>query len=89
MAASIVVASTAKHIKGGGTITYKGNPSRCIWWHLVGVDAMVEGAAFGSLSNIQDETDEDGYATAVYTAPVVALDPDQWDRVKVFESIAV
>lgn len=89
MAATIVLASTVQKIKGGGTITYKGNPNRCIWWQLVGVDTNVEGAAYGALSNVQDETDADGYATAIYTAPTANLPATQWDRVKVHESAAV
>jgi hypothetical protein len=89
MPGTITLSSTVQKIKGGGTITYKGNANRCIWWELVGVDANVEGAAFGALSNTQDETDTDGYATAIYTAPTANLDPDQWDRVKVHESMAV
>jgi hypothetical protein len=50
---------------------------------------MVEGAAYGSLSNVQNETDADGYATAIYTAPTSNLLTTQWDRVKVHESAAV
>ena len=88
MAAIITVASTVEKIGGGVTLTYKGNANRCIWWELVGVDAMVEGAAFGTLSQAQHITDADGYATATYTAPTSALDPDQWDRIKVHESMA-
>lgn len=89
MAATIVLSSTVQKIKGGGTITYKGNPDRCIWWQLVGVDNNIEVTAFGTLSNAQDETNGDGYATAIYTAPTANLDPDQWDRIKVHESISV
>jgi hypothetical protein len=89
MAATIHIGSGARRVGGGGTITYKGNPDRCIWWELVGVDAMVEGAAFGLLANEQHITDADGYATVSYVAPVAALDPDQWDRIKVYESMAV
>jgi len=89
MGATITLASTVQKIKGGGTITYKGNPNRCIWWDLVGVDSNVETAAFGSLSHIQNETDADGYATAIYTAPTSNLLNTQWDRIKVYESMAV
>lgn len=89
MAATITLSSTVQKIKGGGTITYKGNANRCIWWELVGVDSLVEGAAYGSLSNVQDETDADGYATAIYTAPTANLLTTQWDRIKVHESAAV
>jgi hypothetical protein len=86
MAATITLASTVQKIKGGGTITYKGNPSRCIWWELVGVDTGVEGAAYGTLTNAQDA---DGYATATYTAPTSNLGANQHDRVRVHESMAV
>ncbi len=89
MPGTITLASTVQKISGGGTITYKGNADRGIWWELVGVDGNVEGSAFGSLSNTQHKTDDGGYATAIYTAPTSNLDPDQWDRIKVYESQAV
>lgn len=89
MAAIITLANTVQKIGGGGTITYKGNPNRCIWWHLVGVSSNVEGAAYGTLSNAQKETDADGYATAIYTAPTSNLAATDWDRIKVYESTAV
>lgn len=89
MPGTLHAASTVERIKGGGTITYKGNPNRCIWWQLVGVDTGIEGAAYGSLSHIQTETDGAGYATAVYTAPVVDLTVNQNDRIRVYESQAV
>lgn len=89
MAAIIMLANTVEKIGGGGTITYKGNPNRCIWWHLVGVSSNVEGAAYGTLSNAQKETDADGYATAIYTAPTSNLAATDWDRIKVYESTTV
>lgn len=55
----------------------------------MGVDTGIEGAAYGSLSHIQTETDGAGYATAVYTAPVVDLTVNQNDRIRVYESQAV
>lgn len=89
MAATLTLASGTKRIKGGGTITYKGNVSRCIWWELVGVSAGVEGTAYGSIQNLTKVTDTSGFATAVYIAPIVALAANQWDRIKVHESQAV
>lgn len=89
MAATITLASGTKRIKGGGTITYKGNASRCIWWELVGVDTGVEGAAYGSIQNETHITDGQGFATVVYIAPVAALGANQFDRIKVHESQAV
>jgi hypothetical protein len=86
--ATINLASGVTKIGGGGTITYKGNPDRCIWWELVGVDANVEVAPFGELANEQHITDADGYATVSYIAPESTLDPDQWDRIKVHESMS-
>lgn len=88
MAASITLSSTIR-INGGGTISYKGSPSRCVWWELVGVNAMVETVPFGALSQAQRDTDVDGYATATYTSPTTSLGVNQWDRVRVHESIAV
>lgn len=88
MPGTLTAASTAELIGGGGTITYKGNANRGIWWALVGVDTGVEGAAYGSLSNKQLLTDANGYATAVYHAPN-SLGANQHDRIKVFESQAV
>lgn len=89
MAATITLSSTVEHINGGGTITYRGNHSQCIWWELVGVDSNVETTPFGALSNAQRETDADGFATAIYTAPETDLLDTQWDRIKVHESSAV
>lgn len=89
MAAMITLASGTKRIKGGGAVTYKGNASRCIWWQLVGVSAGIEGAAYGSIQNTTMVTDGQGFATAVYIAPVVALGAGQFDRIKVHESQAV
>ena len=89
MAATIKIPAHVKLIGGGGTITYKGNADKCIWWELVGVSAMVEGAAYGSLDNIQHITDADGYATAVYTAPTTDPGAGNYDRIKVHEEQAV
>ena len=89
MAATITVPVHVKTIKGGGTITYKGNASRCIWWELVGVDTMVEGAAYGSISNEQHITDSNGYATVSYHAPTTDPGANKMDRIKVYESISV
>lgn len=89
MPGTLYASSRAEKIKGGGTITYKGNPNRCIWWKLVGVDTGVEGAAYGSLTHIQVETDSGGFATAVYVAPTSNLTPNQNDRIRVYESQAV
>lgn len=89
MAATITLASGTKIIKGGGSITYKGNVSRFIWWELVGVSAGVEGAAYGSIQNQTHITDSQGFATVVYVAPVVTLGATQFDRIKVHESMAV
>lgn len=84
----ITAASTVQKLSGGGTITYTGNTSRCIWWALLGVNAGVEGAAYGTLTHKQSITDSSGYATAIYTAPI-ALGAGQYDRIKVFESQVV
>jgi hypothetical protein len=89
MAASVYIPSHIRMIEGGGTVTYKGNPSRCIWWALVGVDTGVEGAAYGTISNEQHITDAGGYATAVYHAPTVDPGANKLDRIKVYESISV
>ncbi len=89
MAATISVPSHAKFVGGGGTITYKGNASRCIWWELVGVDTGVEGAPYGTLSNVQFDTDLNGRATASYHAPEVDPGAGKSDRVKVYESVSV
>lgn len=64
---------------------YTGTASRPIWWALVGVDGGVEVSPFGTLTNTMRVTDVDGIATALYEAPDTALDPDQYDRVKVWE----
>lgn len=89
MAATIYVPQHTRTIKGGGTITYKGNPSRCIWWELVGVDTGIEGGAYGTLTNAQHVTDASGYATVSYTAPVADPGANRMDRIKVHESISV
>lgn len=89
MPGTLHAASTVEKIGGGGTITYKGNANRCIWWELVGVDTEVEGSAYGTLSHMQTETDSSGYATAVYIAPASALAANQHDRIRVHESQVV
>jgi len=88
MPGTLRVSNMAEKLSGGGTITYKGNVSRCIWWELVGVDTGVEGTAYGALSHVQQETDVNGYATAVYTAPI-SIGANQSDRIRVYESQAV
>jgi len=89
MAGTIRIPAHAKFIGGGGTITYKGNTNACIWWELVGVASMIEGAPYGSLDNIQHITDSDGYATAVYTAPTADPGVGNYDRIKVHEAQVV
>lgn len=89
MAATIYIPDHIRTVKGGGTVTYKGNPSRCIWWDLVGVDTGVEGAAYGTISNAQHVTDAGGYATVVYHAPVADPGVNRLDRIKVYESVSV
>lgn len=89
MAATIYIPAHARTIKGGGTITYKGNVSRCVWWELVGVDTGVEGAAYGTITNAQHMTDKGGYATVTYNAPVVDPGANRKDRIKVHESVSV
>jgi len=89
MAATITVPEHVKTIKGGGTITYKGSVSRCIWWELVGVNGVTEGAAYGTISNAQNVTDKGGYATIIYHAPTVDPGVGKKDRIKVHESVSV
>ena len=89
MAAQITIPQHVKYLAGGGAITYKGSPSRCIWWELVGVDSMVEGAPYGSLSNEQHFTDANGYATVVYHPPSVSPGANKSDRIKVHESVSI
>ncbi len=89
MAAVLTIPTLAKTLGGGGAITYRGNVSRCIWWELIGVDGVTEGASYGTLSNQQDLTDTGGYATALYTAPTVDPGAGKFDRIKVHESAAV
>lgn len=89
MSATITVPEHARMLKGGGTITYKGNAGRCIWWELVGVDTGVEGAAYGAISNAQHVTDQDGRATVSYHAPLIDPGTNRKDRIKVHESVSV
>ena len=88
MPGQLTASATVEKLGGGGTITYKGNANRGIWWALVGVDTGVEGAAYGTLTHAQPITDAGGYATAVYTAPT-SIGANQHDRIKVFESQVV
>lgn len=89
MAATIIIPLHTQALGGGGSITYRGNVTRCVWWELVGVDGGVEGAPYGALSNQQELTDGGGYATAFYTAPTVDPGVGKSDRVYVHESLAV
>ena len=89
MAAQLTIPAYIKNLDGGGTITYKGSPTRAIWWELVGVDSNVEGAAYGTITHAQPFTDTEGYATVSYRAPSASPGANKSDRIKVYESVSI
>ena len=80
-----ITAKTRLYVGEGQPVTYVGTPNTCTYWTVVGVVAMVEGAAVGSLSSTAIVTDGDGRAVNEYIPSTDPADAGKIERIKVSE----